>query len=322
MQTLHIKRFHSHSRLPAKALAQRRRLDAVLRLVVDGQLETAVERAGVATDEEICIHSLTVPVRVRLSGSDAAIAAAWSDALGQAIRDAASGRVSHPREPAQAVAFSVVRYRSRAQAIVDVVLSVAKGDVSRAWAWRQLGLWQIGERVSEVEAVEEMVQMLAVREPSMIVAVLCAIVRRGLFENLSRRLDATHWQALAEAAVERTSGRRWSEVLSNTVARASSPWVSDESSEEHGVEVRATMLARAFAMCAIPRDAARAVAALVLLELDPMGAASTNRDEFVATLESINRAILPTGKETDDAISAAFCIRTAPGIHTAPRPEK
>ena len=62
---------------------------------------------------------------------------------------------------ADAVRFAIdggngelVRYESRAQAIVDVLAGVAAGDFRRAWAWRQLGLWQIGENPSQAAGVQ------------------------------------------------------------------------------------------------------------------------------------------------------------------------
>ena len=58
------------------------------------------------------------------------IGAAIAAAIGTAVSD------GFRRFPA-----ACVRYRSRAHAVLDVAVSLARGDRRREWAWRQLGLW-------------------------------------------------------------------------------------------------------------------------------------------------------------------------------------
>ena len=75
MDVLRIGRFDARYHLPPSAEGERERLDNVLRAAVDEALERALERAGVAAHEEICIRRLDVPVRLRLSRGDSALAA-------------------------------------------------------------------------------------------------------------------------------------------------------------------------------------------------------------------------------------------------------
>src|SRR5262249_39410964 len=63
----------------------RRTLDAVLERVLERSLEQALARAGVPDDEEICVRSLRVDVRMRLDRGEASAADAWGAALAEAI---------------------------------------------------------------------------------------------------------------------------------------------------------------------------------------------------------------------------------------------
>ncbi len=194
MDTLHIRRFAARYHLTFSAELERGRLDKVLRAVVDEALELALERAGVPAYEEICLRSLAVPVRLRLSRGDSALAREWSNALADAIRRAAGSVWSR----------HIVRYGSRAQAMIDLAFSVARGDYERAWAWKQLGIWQGGESPSASEAIVELLGSL-VAEPLNIVPVLRAFGGReapaGLFAGLAARMTSSQWIVLARAAL-------------------------------------------------------------------------------------------------------------------------
>ena len=190
MQTLHIRKFKARYRLPASAHGERQRLDAALKIAMDETLDSELARLGFSEDEEVCIRDVFVPIRLRLSATVDELAKAWSFALAGAIGRAASGgRVA-----------GVVRYESRLQCLVDMAHGVALDDLERVWAWRQLGLWQAGERVSDAEALDELVRVLA-NEPTTIVAVVSTLAGDGVLSRLAPRLTHEHWHALAEAAL-------------------------------------------------------------------------------------------------------------------------
>jgi hypothetical protein len=190
MQTLHIRKFKARYRLPASARAERRRLDAALKIAMDETLDSELARLGFPEDEELCIRDVFVPIRLRLSASVDALAKAWGFALARAIGRAASGgRVA-----------GVVRYESRLQGLVDMAHGVALDDLGRVWAWRQLGLWRAGERVNDVEALDELIRAL-VAEPTTTVAVVSTLARDGVLNRLAPRLTHEHWHTLAEAAL-------------------------------------------------------------------------------------------------------------------------
>src|SRR5437763_1121869 len=202
MQTLHIRKLKARYRLPASARDERRRLDAALQAALGEPLEDELSRLGFADDEEVCIRDVFAPVSLRLSATDAALAREWSRALAEAIGRAADGRQ----------VAGVVRYASRLQALVDMAVGVALDDLSRAWAWRQLGLWSASERASRQDALDELVYALAA-EPVTIIPILSTLAARGVFERLASRLTREHWRALAEAALYIAGAPGASELL-------------------------------------------------------------------------------------------------------------
>ncbi len=184
-----IGRFHASYRLPAAELDARTRLDALLERVLDAALDGALARAGVAPDEEVCVRSVAAGARLRLAATDVALVSDWSTALAEALAAAIGAG-----EPA------AVRYRSRRQALVDAAVATAAGDLRRAWAWRQLGLWPDEDSVDGAEAVARLVNALAA-EPRSVVPILVAAARRGALPRLAVLLSAAGWQRLARAAL-------------------------------------------------------------------------------------------------------------------------
>jgi hypothetical protein len=165
--SLEIRRLRASYRLPAPAGPLRRRLDGVLERVADEGLAVAMRRLGAIADEEICVRSVETRVRLRLSGSDSALCAAWSSALAEAIEQMI--RSGSP---------DVVRYRSRRAALADFACAVASGRLERAWAWRRLGIWNGPDAATAREACAELTWAL-LREPEAIVPVLAETARGG-----------------------------------------------------------------------------------------------------------------------------------------------
>lgn len=190
MDALHVARLRARYRLPAGEADARPRLDALLREVLDDALEHALDRAGVPRHEEVCVRRVEAPARLRLGAPDSALVAAWSVALADAIRATLDG--GGP---------DVVRFRTRGHALADLLVSVARGDHARAWAWRQLGLWSAGDDASGEAAVEEAVRALLSR-PESVVAALSAVARTGALPALAARIRPAAWTAVARAALE------------------------------------------------------------------------------------------------------------------------
>ncbi len=263
METLHIRKMAARYHLPPSAQAERERLDRLLRELLESSLEMAIERAGVSASEEICLCHLYVPVRLRLSSGDAALAAAWSLALAEAIRRAASG----------APVAGLVRYTSRVQAFVDMAAAASAGNFERVWAWREVGIWRAGDAPGSAEAAQEVVRAL-LSEPSAIVPVLSALagpaLPTGTLARLASALPQEHWTRLARAALEAA-------VAPGEVLAQSEPGIAEVSRQARRV-LQDSALARALGVppqgnwqTRLTSEATvrRAITVLIALEADP-----------------------------------------------------
>ena len=267
MHSVAIDRLDAHYRLPAAGAGQKQRLDRILSEAVGDILRAALERAGVPIQEEICIRSVHSLVRLRLSASDSSLAAAWSVTLAEAIRRC----LARPGP-------DLVHYGSRHHALVDLLNGVARGDLGRTWAWRQMGLWRVGESVAAQAAAEEALRALA-SEPQAGAAALAAAARLGALPALLARTRPELWWSLARTALAAAGANADPEMYAG--APAPSRAVRSAATRI----LRISDLARAAA--AVPAELletprARAVAVLAILEVDP---ASVRRGgSFAATL--------------------------------------
>jgi hypothetical protein len=255
-ETVQIGRFRADYHLRPSQFGEAARLDGVMRDVTAEALELALERAGVRASEVVCIRSIRLAVRLRLSRANSALAADWARLLAEAIRDAAADR------------YNAVHYRSRPLALIDMGVRLAEGRFERVWAWRQLGFWQgeAMEAVSVSAAAREFGGALA-REPGAAVSVLAALGAQGLLLRLAPHLE-WGWVEMA-AAVLRAAGLADDFVQEPTSSalqqKAGGQWVQE-------------CVARALERSQILRDcrearmsegASRAVALLAVLETEP-----------------------------------------------------
>ena len=189
MDTARIERLEARYHLPASRALAGGRLDRLLRESLDEALALALERVGITEQDELCLRYVHVPVRLRLSETDASLVNAWSEAFADHIRellDSAHGDV-------------VVHYRSRSQALVDFASSVALGDYRRAWAWRQIGIAAL-EGPFDSDALVELVHCLSL-ERVYIVPVLKALGAARLLHRIAGRMSVGQWEALARNAL-------------------------------------------------------------------------------------------------------------------------
>ncbi|HZQ81917.1 MAG TPA: hypothetical protein VFB25_08080 [Gaiellaceae bacterium] len=267
----------AHYRLPQSELDARSRLDALLRRALDEALDDALARVGIAPGEEICIRSVHAPARLRLAASDTALVADWSAALADALAAAITTGEPH-----------AVRYPSRRQALLDVALATAAGDLSRAWAWRQLGLWPDGEALDAADAAGRLAGVLAA-EPHAVVAVLVALARRGALPRLIVLLGTDAWQRLARAAL--SAAYAPAELIAAPepgTEEPVGPYESGAAGERARAFVAASALARASlgsgAALGLGPSARRALAVLVALEIDPTALTATRGTTSAAAL--------------------------------------
>lgn len=299
MQGHTIHKLNLKYRLPSRdADAVRRRLDRVLREVLDSALEAALDNLGVPASAEICIRRLYVPLHLRLSDTDPSLARMWSAALASSVKRAADGgHVS-----------GVVYYESRTQALFDLARGVATGRLERAWAWQQLGLWRAGERADERQARAQLVFALCA-EPRMIVPVLCELAETQILERLAPGLTAEQWTALARAALTLAGADATAADVQFTVddsladfdARSTAlPSLAPHLLARARRILNVSRLARVFTQARVLSQALTpgtpefqivgAGAALVLLEVEP-GIFRAPRDASAALVEAVARLL-------------------------------
>gem|GEM_PF-1427410 len=248
-----IQKFETQYRLPPWARAAQRRLDQVKPIALENAFEAALRHVAMREEAELCIRNLFVPVHLNLRDSDQSISTVWSKALAEeiarALRDGSTK--------------NVVLYQSRRQALLDLALSVARGDLSRAWAWRQLGLWRSSNADGESRAIAELVRTLRAA-PAMVVPALRALARAGWLQSVVSRLTATQWKDLAGAALSEAGGAHLLELAGG----ASSARALRDSRRVLRVSLLLPAISRA-ALSGSTGITRRAIAALVVMDADP-----------------------------------------------------
>ncbi len=163
MTTLDIDRLraHYHDVDPVRLSV----LDESLRELADHVLDDELAGDGLAdalaSVWAVCIGELVVAVDLDPSRSTHSVAASWAHAILEAVTGAVDGVDS---------ATGAVVYRREADALIDLVTAFARGDLSRLWAWRQVGLLS----PSVLQPTQADVAAAALARPSLIPAVLTA----------------------------------------------------------------------------------------------------------------------------------------------------
>lgn len=278
-------------RLPLSLVPQRERLERIGRTVMGDGLEQALARHGIRSDEneeEICIRAIQVPVRLKLSKNDAALTAGWSLALGEAIA----------RIVKQGMPDTVVRYRSRTQAALDMAVGIVHGKLERVWAWKQIGLWNGTEEPEEHTAIEELLGVLE-RDPSFIQPIVSTLAEERLLTHFASRLKGHHWKALAVAALDSVglseSWMDWCEGerdLSPDVRRRAET-VVDRSCLREGCRAMGELLQQS-------SEARKAMAVLVALQTE-RGRLCWNREHGMELLVAVEQHL---SQVVDDTLTA------------------
>jgi hypothetical protein len=265
MTTLEIHRLHARYQLGPAAVGSRDRLDSILARVAGESLREALERHGVGSPGEICVRSVEAPLRVRLDSSDAAIEGGWCDAIAAAIAAAISEGGAN-----------AVTYASAAHALRDFARSIADGDLTRAWAWRQLGLWRSSPSASgshwedRRDGTAALVQALLAK-PESIVPVLADLGRSGRLERLARRVESQVWIALAAAAL--TAAGATDSVLAAVWRAGAASDLEEEVATTAASVSRSAAISRAAVTVGeglvVPPRSRFALAVLATLEVDP-----------------------------------------------------
>ena len=216
-----------------------------------GRLLGAGIDAGTSRGEVTCIRAIEVrPVRVAADVTDEELLGRLTGAIAASVEAALSG--------ARAEQVTVLRYRSRAHAALDVAVSHSRGDHRREWAWRQLGLWpEPGERLAA--ALGE--------TPWEVPALLSAAAEAGALGSLASLLGPAGLDGIVRAAW-RAQGRAllgWPDLLGPRV-----PAPDDAGfAQVIAILTRSALGRRLLSGAQLPAQSAAAASAAALLDGEP-----------------------------------------------------
>ena len=242
---------------------------------------------------------------VRWSQTDTAIVSEWSRAIGAAVSAAISA-------PADGGDRGVLRYPSRSHAMIDLVVRCLTGDRSRAWAWRQLGLWpeRIPLDVSPSATtpalpsvagniLDEVVVEHLRRAPTLIVPAFVRLSQEGRLAAAVSALGSANLVDLAGLAWRTAGGHSG---VTAAVRAASEPATAAVSSGVPALLSRSRIAAAVAAGPGYAPDVTVACAALAVVESEP-SAARTARDPLALVAEAVRllegggrRQALPAGQ--------------------------
>ncbi|MFT3843296.1 MAG: hypothetical protein QM723_40305 [Myxococcaceae bacterium] len=157
-----IDRFQKRIHVPVGQLARAAELDQALDHSLDALLEAALEREGIRPDEQVCIDRLAVSLQLSAREGAAQLGASFARAFAQEVV-----RRLDRGDP------TVVRYRSAAALLTELLVEVSRRELRRAWAWRAAGFWPPHEPRDFSDAAGAVLLALA-KEPRLAAAVLAA----------------------------------------------------------------------------------------------------------------------------------------------------
>jgi len=272
----------------ADDMLDQQRLDRLVALLIDGPLEDALDDVGLGDDDEVCLRVVDVASHeVLWEQGDAELVAGWSRSIARGVRDAVASA------PSDAI---VVRYRTRAHAVIDIVDRAVAGDLDRSWAWAQLGLWPASASTASPSdtALASWVGDLLVDHPALVVPAITTVARRGRWADLVAlvgwdRLAAAAeqaWQlagglpvarlaaAAAAAATDRPDAVRHAAAMAQAIARRSTlarAWSASGASRPATASTRAVDHSRRLGTGAhdLAATSATTVAMLAVLDVEP-----------------------------------------------------
>lgn len=239
-------------------MAEPGRLDQLSKTVLDQAFALATQGFALPEGAELCIRKLSVPISLRVSASDVVLARDWSVAMAQEISRTA-------REGSSA---NVVFYHSRRQALIDLALGVARDDLSRIWAWRQLGLWRSNDPTNgqaNGQALVELTRTLCV-EAAAVVPTLRVLANAGWLGSIARRLTEDQWEKLAFAALSEAGVQ----LLPGEALRVPSSRAVRDALRVLNASLLVQAVAFFGSSIVNSGEACRAVAALAVLDVEPI----------------------------------------------------
>jgi hypothetical protein len=251
MSALTIRRLAADVPADDDTQASLARVDRLLRLVADGALE---ERSATyeALSGEWYVRRLELDLDLAVDEPDASAATRWAGTIAGAVGELVADGTN------------VLHFRSRGRLLLDLVVGLAAGDLSRAWAWRLAALLTPTDPDPADGPSAALVAALG-REPTLALPVLARAAQQVGVPALHATLGPGGWSELADRVVP-----EW---------RVALPGAAPALDARPGLEHRAAAVladsafARAVRAGGVVPDAPTlsAWAALVLAESDPAG---------------------------------------------------
>ncbi len=287
MAEFNLEKFKTHYILPPARYRESERLDGLRLTVLDEAFQSIRDRAGMPRDGELCIRSVSVPVRIRLNNSDQSIVASWSSAVTDNL----------VRLIGSSASDGFIFYYSRHHALFDFVVAVSRENYQRSWAWQLIGIMR-SKPSSDGDALIQMVEALC-REPELIVPALQVLAASGDLRRLARRLSGAQWIELAEAAQS---------TVEVTVAPRAHAQPASPRTFQRALRVlrRSRVLAAVVSSSTITsadESVRRAIAALAVLEVEPALLRSEAAGELL------------------DVVSASFTLNASQSLPSTTQPD-
>jgi hypothetical protein len=284
MSQLTIDRFTTTACVPDGDDAAGARVRRLADRVAGTRLDVAIAKVPLPPGEW-CIQRVNVPLVLDLERPDPSLEEQWAQALIAALATALA-------EPSPGVAY----FSRMFDALRDLIVSVARGNAEREWAWRQIGLLTPSDP-SPASQPKAAVLCAARRFPCDAVRALVACVREVGILSVHRLLGSSGWGEFAALACVAT-GHEVQAVASAPGDTAHDGHALSETpaaARLAGAAYVRSVLASEIVRAPIRRDheTARNWAMLIAAESDPSILARTNA---AAVIESI-----------------AACLETQPG---------
>ncbi|MFL6164107.1 MAG: hypothetical protein ACJ74U_18045 [Jatrophihabitantaceae bacterium] len=242
------------------------RVRSMLRRVAEHRLDAPLAELALPAGEW-CVRRLDVTVPLDIEDNDASIERHWAASIAAALSAALA-----------AESDSVIRYRRLEDALDDLVGELTAGRLTRAWAWRQLGLLDDAGPAPEGSPAAALLAALR-RRPETAGAALVRLVRRDGIVAAHRMLGGRGWQELA-AIVAGAAGA--AAVVRRGFDPAAEP--STARTPRAATVLERSELAAAVRRAGLRPDAgtARAWSVLVLAEADPAQLRRADAGQLVA----------------------------------------
>lgn len=241
MTTLTIRRLCAETTDPELT-----RVQQLLRLIADRTLEE--RRATYETlSGEWCVRRLDLGLDLPPDEPDSTAAGRWAALIAGTIRDLVPD------------GSNVLHFRSRSQQLLDLVVGLAAGNLSRAWAWRQAGLLAATDPDPEEQPVPALLAAMR-REPRLALPVLVGAIEQAGVRAVHALLGPIGWAAVADLVRP-----GWRAVLPRAAA------LNPVAERRAAAVLAGSVLARTVrSIEPVPNEESRSAwAVLVLAEVDP-----------------------------------------------------